>query len=139
MSHHVDIFDDMLGQIVVDIERDGDEELTFKMEDGATWRMYHQTDCCEYVTIDDIVGDLDDLIGHPILQAEAVACQNLKELPSEDMMWMVLTDTLSSRSDESETWTFYKFATIKGSVNIRWYGSSNGYYSEDVSFYKVKH
>ena len=74
---------------------------------------------------DDINGDLDDLLETPILKYEELTSFGGDETLSSDLYEQ-------SKDDESSTWTFYHFATIKGYVTIRWYGSSNGYYSESV-------
>jgi len=95
----------------------GDEVMRFVDADGRGVRFYHEQSCCENVLIEDVCGDIADLIGSPILLAEAVSNMNGPELPDAD----------------SYTWTFYKFATIKGSVTVRWLGTSNGYYGEDVA------
>jgi hypothetical protein len=99
---------------------DEGNELVFKTTDGGTYRMYHEQDCCESVVLEDVVGDLEDLVGSEILIAEEVE----GESPADFEAY------------ESYTWTFYKFATRKGYVDLRWLGQSNGYYSEGVSFVK---
>jgi hypothetical protein len=98
----------------------GDGEIVFVTTDGETYRMYHEQDCCEHVRIEDIVGDLQDLVGSEILIAEEVEGESPADFEAYD----------------SYTWTFYKFATRKGYVDLRWLGESNGYYSEGVSFVK---
>jgi hypothetical protein len=102
--------------IIVDESVDRNDTITMKFSDGSVAKWCHWQDCCECVSIEDVVGDWADLIGHPLLVAEE------------------RTDDGDDSDYESSTWTFYTFRSIGGSVDVRWFGSSNGYYSEDVSF-----
>jgi hypothetical protein len=120
-------FSVLQGKTLTEIKGGKDtDKLRFFTTDGEEYLMYHNQDCCENVILEDICGDLDDLIGSPILQAEEVVSDKDPEdfvLSDDDRRWR-----------ESYTWTFYKLATIKGAVTLRWYGESNGYYSESVDF-----
>ena len=111
-------------------DRSGNEALVFTTDQGAVYTMTHHQDCCESVVIDEIIGDLDDLVNTPILVAEE-RTSRFKGI--EDHVFDALTGKERDPED-SETWTFYEVRTIKGSVTIRWRGSSNGYYSESVDF-----
>jgi len=123
MSTNEILFSSIKGLTFSSIENISNQRIVFTAEDGTVFTMYHEQDCCEGVDVESITGDLADLIGTPILLAEeATSGQRPSDLPPPE--W----------EDESQTWTFYKLATIKGYVDIRWYGSSNGYYSESVTF-----
>lgn len=79
--------------------------------------------CCEDVCVEDVCGDVKCLIGSPITQAEVC---------SETTMSYDDAVCGFKHSNPYWTWTFYKFATVKGYVTIRWYGESNGCYSCEV-------
>lgn len=78
----------------------------------------HSQSCCESVGIKEIVGDLNDLVDSPIIEAEEVISNYLE-------------------ASESGTSSWYKLGTVKGFVTITWVGESNGWYSETVDLYDI--
>lgn len=82
---------DLLGQVLTKVNA-SDDVMTFVTTSGDVYTMEHYQDCCESVYIESIVGDLEDLIGEPILTAEEVS-----DMPS---------DFDQENTDESYTWTF---------------------------------
>ena len=117
-QNRVDIAD-MVGKVFTSVKNVDGTELVFE-NDQERFVFFHSQDCCEHVRIEDIVGDLSDLEGVELLKAEET--NNIFDV----------LNTSEKEFSESGTWTFYKFATRKGYVDVRWLGESNGYYSESV-------
>ena len=113
------IFNSLKGKTLVKINR-SDNEIMFITTDDEKYRLFHKRDCCEEVFIADICGDLEDLLGTPLLQAESVKNKIRRRKQRRKFLGI-------------KQWTFYKLATVKGSVTLRWVGTSNGYYSVDVA------
>ena len=107
----------LIGKTITKIDglSEGSEDVTFHTAEG-TLTLYHNQDCCESVSVEEYHGDPGWLIGSPVLTAEERVSDNEH----------------STKAYDSATWTFYELATNKGSVTIRWLGTSNGYYSECV-------
>jgi len=108
----------LLGQVFSTVmcdSDDGQDSIIFYQGGKARYKLTHLQNCCENVHIESIVGDLTDLENSPILVSEES----------------------SSDAPESGTWTFYKLAARKGYVDIRFYGSSNGYYSESADLIEL--
>ena len=119
--------DALLGKTIVAInggEKDF-EWAHFVCSDGTEYLMFHEQDCCESVTIEDVCGDFKRLLNSPITMAEDISNE-------------VVDETVPNEDDYSHTWTWYKLATVNEYVTIRWYGTSNGYYSESVDFARIK-
>lgn len=112
--------DVLVGQTIKKISFKGESdiiEVYFEMDNGISYKMYHEQDCCEVVYLEDCCGDWDDIVGSPIVFAEAIS--------SEDK---------SPATEDFGQWTFYKIDTRLGGITLRWYGHSNGYYAVNVDF-----
>lgn len=120
------MIEELIGKTLIKIDNNN-EEIIFHTSDNVAYRMSHYQDCCESVTVEDICGNFDDLLNTPIVQAFEKT--NSEENPSGVKIEF---------QDSSFTWTFYTLSTIKGTVTIRWYGESNGYYSETVDVEVIK-
>ena len=98
------------------VETDDGDKLIFEKSNGDTYSFYPNRECCESITLKEIVGNLSNLENSPILIVE----ENWYD-----------TDVYS--------WSFYKFkfVTQKGHVDISWYPESNGCYPTGVTMYNM--
>lgn len=109
---------DLSGAIVTDITglSEGSELVVIQLKHRVHNRIefFHYQDCCESVELIDFEISSKNLIGGEVLS---------------------LREETSSRENKytHQTWTFYHFDTTKGSLWMRWFGESNGYYSERVT------
>lgn len=72
-----------------------------------------------------VEGDgVESVIGAEIVHAEVVS--NVEK------------EALKDYKDDSHTWTYYTLMTQEHTIVFRWYGASNGYYSEEVNFAELK-
>ena len=111
---------DLIGKIFVTVQK-VEDEVHFIDCTGKGYKLYHGQHCCENVYIESIVGELSDLENVPIINAFQSGSNDYLEV--EDGIVRL--------------WTFYKFATIKGYVDIRFCGETDGPYSIGVDFGEI--
>ena len=99
------------------------EEVHFFAESGEEFVLMHFQDCCESVGLEKVIGNLEDIIGIPVLFAENVS----ESYPNNDYQ----------NDDGIYEEHYFKVGTAKGNVVFKWTGDSNGYYSVGVDFIKV--
>lgn len=104
----------LIGLTLTEARQEGRDRMILATADRS-FLFYHSQDCCESVGIEEIAGDLAALTGSPITRAD-------EEIESGEQDYDHFTKTT------------FRLATAKGAIIVRWLGTSNGYYSESVSF-----
>lgn len=105
----------VIGKKIIHVNglEEGSEKIRIYFDDGSKIEMFHEQECCENVYLLDFDNDELMLKFATLLSfEEAVERGEVQE--------------------GTATWTFYKLTTDRGHMTMRWYGESNGYYSEDV-------
>lgn len=100
------------------LDNNGDM-LSFTLDDGSVWRMYHESDCCESVD--------------PSFKTPLTPLHGKK-------LGRVQVEVFTFDGGESRTDTLYTFTADHWSVSpvmVHWIGTSNGYYSETVDLVRL--
>ena len=103
-----------------------DNYVLFDCEDTTSYILQHIQESNEEVVIEDTLGDLDDLIGTPLLLAKEIN-RYYKHIKSKKL-------TMAQRIS---AWSYYQLDTVKGTADIRWCGTCNGYYTNTARLYRV--
>lgn len=109
----------LVGKTISSIRRESDS-LLFECSDGDCFEFYHMQDCCESVSIHDIKPDIQSLVGQRLISVK------------EEILSDYPLDVPMPEWTDSFTWTIHTFETESNRVVVRWFGESNGYYSESV-------
>ena len=88
--------------------------------DKYKYNLYHEQDCCEYVRLVKIIGDIDNILNEEIIFAE-------EDSGANDPAWHTDYDY-----DDHHTWTKFVLGTKNANVEFWFLGESNGYYSEHI-------
>jgi hypothetical protein len=107
------------GQIVRKIQALNGDSL-YILTDKYKYNLYHAQDCCEYVRLVKVIGDIDNILNEEIIFAEEDGGAN-------DPDWY------SDNYNDSHTWTKFVLGTKNANVEFWFLGESNGYYSEHIS------
>ena len=121
MSEEQELVGEVLTHIDVD---DANNVIMLVTASGKEFRVCHHQDCCERVRIVDTLGNWKELIGKQIIGMD-IHAGNAETDPDGEPV-------------ESGTDTEITFRTDEHTVISRWFGESNGYYSESVDFDRIK-
>lgn len=107
----------------------GNDTVILTLDNEVHFVLTHEKICCESVEVCDTDNDdfksLRELVGSKLISIEEVADVDCSDEPPCCI-------------DVSSTWTFYNIKTTTDVVQLRWFGTSNGYYSERVDVQLAK-
>lgn len=114
-------FNILIGKTISRIVVCKDPAFVYFYTNDGNYILHYKFVCsCTVGYVEDICGDLGDLIGVPVLSASFES--NVNEFKPDD------------EHDHGTYWNFYKISTVKGYVTIRYDVSSNEFYGFEVSF-----
>ena len=105
------------------LEQDS-EQIRIYFNTGEVLFLYHMQDCSETVFVEQVDGDPKRHEGAIFYELE----EKIDDPELENRIDYV------PPMEDSYTWTFYTLKTSKGYLDFRWFGTSNGYYSETVEW-----